>query len=408
MQESRPDPILPKGMPSSATIGSITSGTHIRGLDGLRGVAVLAVIGFHLANYASPGSELGFAIRDLFRLGWVGVDLFFVLSGFLITGILYDNRHRRGRIPAFYGRRIVRIMPLYFAVLAAYAVALPIFGSPADVRALADVMPWHATWLTNVRVADAQSWVAAPLMTSHLWSLSVEEQFYLVWPALLGACSLLVRRGSSFGWDDRRMMMTVCFVLVAISVATRTLVLHSEPLAAYVLLPARMDALAVGAFIALWIRGPRGVAPALQVSAPVLIGVLIVALYVVGFTLGPASYLDPLKQKVGYTLWAVLFGAVILQVVGHPDGPFARLLGRSWLARTGRISYGLYLIHYPVIFVLSHLGVADAGFPLFVVATLLVTYALSILSWHCIESPALRLKRYFPYGGTLDAPALKT
>src|SRR5690606_22344517 len=133
-------------------------------------------------------------LRLMIRFGWTGVDLFFVLSGFLITGILYDHRTARERFRAFYGRRLVRIFPLYYATLALYALTSPLFASPEEVRDLVGALPWHVGYLTNVRIAVENAWAAAPIYTSHLWSLAVEEQFYLLWPALLALCGWAARR----------------------------------------------------------------------------------------------------------------------------------------------------------------------------------------------------------------------
>lgn len=198
---------------------------------------MLAVIAFHLALYAEPSGSALANLRLMIRFGWTGVDLFFVLSGFLITGILYDHRTARERFRAFYGRRLVRIFPLYYATLALYALTSPLFASPEEVRDLVGALPWHVGYLTNVRIAVENAWAAAPIYTSHLWSLAVEEQFYLLWPALLALCGWAARRFGLAGGDVRRAMMGVCASLVVASLVVRVFVLPPTSLASYVLLP---------------------------------------------------------------------------------------------------------------------------------------------------------------------------
>ncbi len=370
--------------------------SYVPALDGLRGLAVLLVIGHHLAAYVPvDGASIG-AVTSAFRFGWAGVDLFFVLSGFLITGILYDHRDSPTLLGAFYARRILRIAPLYYTFLALYLVGVWAFGSPELSGSLADATPWHLAYLTNVRVALTDTWLAAPAHTLHLWSLAVEEQFYLLWPAV----TVMV------GWwasSPRKALMWACGGLVVASLAFRIWILPYTDLGAYVLLAARMDALAVGAFVALWVRGPAGIAPALRASWAVL-GVGGVALLVLAaWSAGLKSYLHPVQQTVGYTVWAVVWAGVLVRAVAAQRGALVRSLTVRPLLATGRLSYGLYVVHYPALFVLHEAGVAEAGFVALCVSVVVVSYALAALSWRVVEAPAIALKHRFPYGG--PAPA---
>lgn len=204
---------------------------RITALDGLRGIAILAVLEFHFAEGLTGLSRAELAIYNFIRTGWLGVDLFFVLSGFLITGILTDARHTPRYFQNFYWRRAVRIFPPYYAFLLAYGVFYPL----ARHRPL-DAPWWHWTYLTNVAVA-----LHLPVGTTpHFWSLAVEEQFYLLWPLLI---YLLPRRAA----------MRVCLGCIVGAPAIRIMLLLAgigNP-AAYVLMPCRVDALAVGGWLAL-------------------------------------------------------------------------------------------------------------------------------------------------------------
>ena len=163
---------------------------HIKPLDGLRGIAILLVMWFH---FAWPAKAQGLITRlyvSVAALGWVGVDLFFVLSGFLITGILLDSKRGAGYFRNFYARRVLRIFPLYYAVLLVTLVILPLivpYDTPA-LKRLLEGQGWLWLYSTNISVAvEHGNWIASAdwLRMGALWSLAVEEHFYLVWPLLV-------------------------------------------------------------------------------------------------------------------------------------------------------------------------------------------------------------------------------
>jgi peptidoglycan/LPS O-acetylase OafA/YrhL len=357
-------------------------------LDGLRGVAVLAVIAYHVARRFPEPTGPARWLAEPATFGWAGVDLFFVLSGFLITGILYDRLGSRGYFRAFYGRRALRILPLHLSALAALVVGYAAFGGPR-LGPLLESMPWHVAFLTNVRVSLAESWSAAPHGTSHLWSLAVEEQFYLLWPLVV----VLVARASPAA--PRRALLWLCLGVAAAAVVMRSTILHGMPLAAYTLFPARMDALAAGAGVALWVRGPGGMAPALAASGPVLVasGIGLTAIGAAG-PVEPTMF-DPLQRSVGYSLWAVFFAAVVVRAAAAGDA--AAVLCRGPLAWAGRISFGLYVLHFPVLSALAAAGARELGPLLFTALVVGITTCLAWASWVCIERPALRLKYHFRY-----------
>src|SRR5438445_1418758 len=181
------------------------------------------------------------------RTGWIGVDRFFVLSGFLITGILYDAKESNHYFRNFYVRRVLRIFPLYYGALIIFLVVLPWLrpGNPA-VQSMTRDAVWYWTYLSNVRIAHNGGDFGA---IGHFWSLAIEEQFYLIWPVVV----LALRR---------RQLQACCLACVIGALFVRVgLNVAGNETAAFVLTPARIDALAVGAYLALSARGPAGLNP---------------------------------------------------------------------------------------------------------------------------------------------------
>ncbi|HZJ61945.1 MAG TPA: acyltransferase [Kofleriaceae bacterium] len=148
-------------------------------LDGVRGLAILLVLAHNLSPFESTRRLIDLSAGLTFDFGWVGVQLFFVLSGYLISGILLDTRGAPGYYRAFFGRRVLRIFPLYYGVLFLCLVLLPVLGLAPDAL-LADRR--HSVWLWTYLINWAEPLGAAIAVFPHFWSLAVEEQFYLVWP----------------------------------------------------------------------------------------------------------------------------------------------------------------------------------------------------------------------------------
>ena len=204
---------------------------HVPVLDGVRGIAILAVIIFHAVTFETHNRfELALAMGAAF--GWAGVDLFFVLSGFLITGILLKARGGAGYYRTFYLRRSLRIFPLYFALCAVLFVVMPtIYGwhSPTG-EMLTAAAPWYLTYTLNIRMALFGG-AGAVFTTSFLWSLAVEEQFYLLWPAIVKRVRL-------------EHLSRLCLAIVVAALFWRIWMVSSgHVMAGYVLLPSRMDGL---------------------------------------------------------------------------------------------------------------------------------------------------------------------
>src|ERR1700674_1734773 len=215
-------------------------------LDGLRGIAILAVFFFHYAGGASVHSRSPIVrgILAALGLGWTGVDLFFVLSGFLITGILFDTHNDAGYYRNFYARRVLRIFPIYYLLVAVFLCLGPFAGAHWKAG--------HLFFLIYLGYPAALIWpsltTAAPsLALTHLWSLSVEEQFYMVWPWVTAK----LRRPTA--------ILRGCLIVAASALAIRVLIWASGwPNADWpsAFLLCRMDQLALGAAIAILVRGP--------------------------------------------------------------------------------------------------------------------------------------------------------
>jgi peptidoglycan/LPS O-acetylase OafA/YrhL len=213
--------------------------TQIPALDGLRGVAIIAVLCSHLI-WPSPSFD---GIDRVLFNGWVGVDLFFVLSGFLITRILCETRDEPGYFRRFYVRRSLRIFPIYYLFLAILFLVVPLIlrlsheEMSTSLRDLIDRQGWYWSYLVNVLQASNHAAIDRQ-WSAHFWSLAVEEQFYLFWPAVV----LLV---------PRRQLATLCVAIVLFALAGRIWIASgTNPFTAFVSMPTRLDALAAGAFVA--------------------------------------------------------------------------------------------------------------------------------------------------------------
>ncbi len=368
----------------------VVSGTRRLGsvppLDGLRGIAVLLVMLSHTIVLV-PGRLAGGRYHDYVSGGLLGVDLFFVLSGFLITAILLGERATHGGVAlgSFYARRALRLLPaLYLFLLVSWLYATFV-GFPTNPDLL-PIQPGSVGSSIRWALIYASNWQVVYHLFSvsegfgHLWSLAVEEQFYLVWPVLL---IVLLR-------VCRDVRAVVAFLVVAIGlVALRRYVLWSEgmnPLFLYVRTDTRADSLLVGALLAvLWVRRrtpTRGLVPAAWIATAVL------CLFVATAQL-ESAYL----YVGGFTVFALATAALILATV-ETDWVGNRFLSVQPLRMVGRVSYGLYLWHLPIFFAVAREG--QSWSPLVRVAVAFcLTAALTALSWELVERPALQLKRRF-------------
>lgn len=374
-------------------------------LDGLRGFAVLLVLLFHATLFGAdrtPGAALFSALPSL---GWSGVDLFFVLSGFLITRILLATRHSSSYYGSFWARRALRIAPLYYATLVFFLLVAPRLPALAELnhRWSAGASPegiWYWLYLSNWRVAFA-GWDSQAL--SVLWSLAIEEQFYLLWP-------FVVRR-----LDDRK-LLAVCVGIVAGAPLLR-LAVHlagGDPLAAYVATPCRLDPLAAGAAIAVIERRHGGLAPlAAHARRLCFVALWLFATMALYFraassvrTVDAATQnMNPWVQGVGFSLLAIGGGALLVATITAPVGSLlARCFELRALRELGRVSYAIYLFHLAIWIAIKPMllpVILAWPYPLAQLAAwasvLALSYALALASWTLLESRVLAHKRRFPY-----------
>ena len=293
---------------------------RIAALDGLRGVAILLIL---LGHYFVASTQFeNLALKRVLDLYWVGVDLFFILSGFLIGGILLDRVRRRQDFKVFYIRRACRILPVYFFWLLLYILARKLDADHVDVlqRVFADPVPLlsYATFTQNITMGLADS--LGPTWLAVTWSLAVEEQFYLLMPLLL----LLFGRG----W---RLAALLTLLLVAV-VWTRW---NHLSLMTIINLWGRGDGLLFGVLLAFAVRQPGALRLAGRRQAWLL------------------TTCAALLAYTGYTVWhnrwpllilvLIAFTVLLLAVLAAPQGRAARWLARPWLCWFGRLSYAIYI-----------------------------------------------------------------
>ena len=357
-------------------------------LDGVRGLAILLVLVWHYGV-----CELG-TLPLLFQplaLTWSGVTLFFVLSGYLIGGILLDHRHATNYFAAFYGRRVCRILPIYYVWLLLFTVAIIIvprlpIGSAATAWILEPRFPiWsYATFTQNFFQARADTFGANWL--SITWSLAVEEQFYLLLPVLI--------RFTPSRW--------LPFILSAGAVAgpvSRAFLYDPRAVnqtATMALLITNTDGLFLGVLCAWFIRRKDGAARIARWAS----ALRVVFFSALGFEILDAYAADSLAKRLrsGFFL-ALTYTAFLLLAVHVPASPFSRIARWSWLRKLGIVAYGTYLVHeavrglvfglalqrWPYVRQLRELG--------WNVVALAITLAVTAVSWRWFEKPIVRYGR---------------
>jgi peptidoglycan/LPS O-acetylase OafA/YrhL len=367
-------------------------------LDGLRAVAMLLVFTFHY-----------FALPRWLNWGWVGVDLFFVLSGFLITGILYDTRLRPHRFRTFYIRRALRIFPLYYLVLFAGLALWPIYHWrthpalwlwPAYLGNYARFL-WSAAYAPNATIYEVltpTTHVApnAYYILDHLWSLCVEEQFYLVWPLIV------------FLIKDRIRLRNLCIAVAVMLPLLRLLCLHTIPAALinseflYRITPLRADSLLLGGALALALRGPEATR-IYALARPCLLALLALFAIIEAISTAIHGHLVDSAWTMSHSAFAfsfiALISATIILLTIEPRTALYNALMHPSLRALGQRSYGFYVYHqllYSAFSIIAlHLSFGHKRFMLEqrAIVAFLFTGALAWLSYRYFEQPFLRLKQ---------------
>jgi len=362
-------------------------GRHIPALDGIRALAILLVVPHNVDLLRPPVPATDYPVVLAMHAGWIGVQLFFVLSGFLITGNLLDTRGSGNYFRAFFGRRALRILPLYFTVLVVAFVIAPLLVTLPQ--------PWvethsHQVWLWTFLVNWTQPFNGGVYGFGHFWSLAVEEQFYLVWPFVVLLCT-----PATLTW--------ACGVAVAVALMTRFILVaaHAPHETLYMFTLCRMDALALGAAVAAVIRSPVAFERLKRAIPAVATAALVLLLLTTAGTRGLAMY-DVSTQTVGYTLLSLAFALIVLLTVLPVSGLLSWIMrALSWkpLRRVGRYSYGMYIFHLPLhVFIGAPLLYRLAPQPspnqslLYTALVTLVTFLLAAVSYELFERRFLGLK----------------
>jgi len=370
-------------------------------LDGVRGVAISAVLWHHFVIYSGFEARVPFdhLLWESGSLGWAGVDLFFVLSGFLITGILYDSRSSGRYYVNFFGRRALRILPLYYVVLAITFLILPAFLDHQSADWLTRDQAWFWSYLVNFKMATENG--ANPSHLGHFWSLAIEEQFYLIWPFVVRMLS-------------RQRLLLLCILCFFAALLLRVIItLWMSPLAADVLMPTRMDALAAGATLALVARGADGLRRLGRWPGVIL--ALSVGALALLYGVHSVRNIDPLIRIVEHSLLAAAFAAVVTLALLSARGSVLRLiLGSVPLVVLGKYSYALYVFHHPIVLLMRDFGFQVhlvpsvfrsqwPGLAVFTALAATLSFGCALLSWQFVEAPMLRLKRYLRTSGRQPA-----
>ena len=390
------DPVAQPDAPTAV------QGRHLPALDGVRGVAVIGVILYHLGYSWASG-------------GYLGVDLFFVLSGFLITSLLLEDWARSGqlRLGAFYGRRARRLLPalcLMLLLVALYVALNGRFGpsgtsAPVDLSGLRHDGLASLFYVANWQlIFSHQSYFAefsAPSPLTHTWSLAIEEQFYLLWPPILLGLLVLAKTR----W--RRVGFAVAAAAGLASAAWMAVLFHpgADPSRVYYGTDTRAFELFAGIALAMLAAarlqpGP-GARRTLHVAGP-LAAAGLAAFWVLGGT--PSGMPRDVMYRGGLLACAVLAAIILADVRQLDRGPLAWALSRRTICWIGTISYGLYIFHYPV-FIFMTAGRTGLTGPALAAARVGLTLVLATASFYLVEQP-LRRARFHGWQRVAIAPAV--
>jgi peptidoglycan/LPS O-acetylase OafA/YrhL len=375
-----------------------SSGTpgHLPVLDGVRGLAILGVLLFHFVVPTHPQGSIDAAITWLFTYGALGVDLFFVLSGFLITGILYDSRTDPAYFRNFYMRRLLRIFPLYYGVLATVFFVVPLIPAlrGSEIVDLKGQQAWAWLYGVNIYLAIHGGWVLSYI--THFWSLAVEEQFYLVWPLLVW---LLAARPRPF--------LAFSLAVVVTSFGSRIIasLMGASAIATTVLTPFQLDALALGGFIAVYLRQPNGAARAQRFIVPLAsagIALLVLQFAVRHF----GGYGNAVESLRGGAFHALLAALLLKAVTASASSGWSRFFSSSPMIILGKYSYGLYVYHHFFSYYFSKHGTEPAlaaligshlaALVILAAGGMAASMAIAWLSYEYFERYFLQLKRFWP------------
>lgn len=351
---------------------------HYPALDGLRGLAILLVVVYH-----------NFGFINYFFFGWLGVDLFFVLSGFLITDILLNSLGNKKYLKNFYIRRVLRIFPLYYLTLIIFLLILPRLHTNLKLEYYTDNQVWLWTYLQNWLYIFKSAGQTQTL--HHLWSLAVEEQFYILWPLII----LIIRR-------PKFLLLFISLLLIAV-ILLRLWIWnnHVAELSYFNLYTfSRIDGICIGCMIALIKRVNESF---LKKYTPYIVFFFAGLNFIFFFINREYHFTFPYLALVGYTTFAMMFGLLLNEAISGETKLINILFNNQPLKFFGRISYGFYIFHWPVYLFLhpyllswisNHVTGLSVHFIVSIIATL-IGVAISWISYRYFERYFERMKKKY-------------
>lgn len=377
---------------------SSSSSARITQLDGLRGVAIGMVVLYHYFSFhftALPGTLLGYLVYPT-RFGWSGVDLFFVLSGFLIGGILLDAKESKNYFQVFYLRRFFRIVPIYYLILLLFFSSMAWFAAHPSA-----IWPWrpqenlprytYFLFLQNIWATRYNFLGSAPLAV--FWSLSVEEQFYLTLPFLVRFLS-----------RERLRFLAVEIILLAPVLRLALFSFFpSHPQSWFLLMPCRADSLFFGVLGAILLRDPawRTRVERNRTLLRAWIGLLAIGVPFVTQTQWAARGL--MMVSVMFTWLAAFYLSLLIYGLTFTESHLSRVLNLAWLRRLGVIAYGVYLLHEGVLDLtlraasLAPKTIASLPYGMFALSATVTTLLLAEVSWENLEKSFVSFSHRYKY-----------
>jgi peptidoglycan/LPS O-acetylase OafA/YrhL len=364
-------------------------------LDGMRGWAIIFVMIYHFSipfQQALPANNIDLILGKLFQMGWLGVDLFFVMSGFLITTILYHSTENKGYFKNFYVRRILRIFPLYYAVLVLLLIVLPFLSDTLNqkTQVMQDNSIWFWTYLVNWKIAllgDFRSFQGG-----YMWSLAVEEQFYIFWPLVV-----------FFG---KKYLIPISLTFIGFSFLLKILLTLNgfSAVSLYTMTFTHIDGLLLGAVVSVLHCKKKLVYHRALISKLTFLAIAVFILIVIkeqGFVFYKLSV-----ALLGVTALSIIFSYLLIKtIVATKHSFYYKVFSYKPVIKCGQLCYGLYLLHQPIGVVISEkilpynsFFILNSYIPATVVNIIIcigVSLIAAQLSYSLFELHFLKLKKYF-------------
>ena len=366
---------------------------HIPSLDGVRGLSLLLVIGFHLQLFGMLAA-LPLQLQLIASISWVSVDMFFVLSGFLITSILLRTRESPHYFKNFYVRRILRILPLYYLALFIIFVICPNFsiGSTSDFSKIYDNKFWFLFYIQNIYIATRHEFFAFGI--NDLWTLAIEEQFYIVWPLFIYFIQKKWLKATAITIITMVLLMRIVLVCNDVNWSFN-----------YYFTLCRIDSICFGALGAILLH-ENYTKQQLTTIVRILTIISITGLGIIFYKQEGFLISQNYTSSIGFTFIDALFFVLIIKLASGKMSILKKMFEFPFLRFIGKISYCMYIIHNPLIqfsklYIIPITKTNDffyrslTGNIVFVIIYLCIIISISLISWHLFEKWFLKLKRYF-------------